>query len=310
MAKDFRIAVIGQAAFGKSVLEALLDHKESVVGVFCPPDRAGGAVDPIKEHAVTHGIDVHQFKRMRDREAIDAFKALNADLGVMAFVTDIVPLEIIQAPTRGTIQYHPSLLPKHRGPSSINWPIIMGETRTGLSIFWPDDGLDTGPILLQKEVEIGPDDTLGTVYFDKLFPLGVEAMVESVRLVKAGKAPRIEQDHSQMTYESWCKAEDAVIDWSKPATEVYNLVRGCDPSPGANSTFNGQRMKIFSTSREDGEFSGVPGEVVSIDDRGFVVRCGEGGLRVGRLQADGQKKQAATEWAQQAGLEVGQRFGQ
>lgn len=309
MADGFRIALIGQAAFGRSVLEALLDQKESVAGVFCPPDRDGKPVDPVKECALSHGIDVYQFKRMRDAEAIEAFRKLNADLGVMAFVTDIVPLDMIQAPRQGTIQYHPSLLPKHRGPSSINWPIIMGETRTGLSIFWPDDGLDTGPILMQKEVEIGPDDTLGTVYFDKLFPLGVEAIVESVGLVKAGKAPRIEQDHDQMTYESWCKADDAVIGWSKPLQEVHNLARGCDPSPGANSTFQGSRVKFFSTAKEPAAPNGAPGEVVSVDDSGIVVRCADGGLRIGRVQADGQKKRPAHEWAAEFELEPGSRFG-
>lgn len=308
MASEFRIALIGQAAFGKGVLEALLDEKETVVGVFCPPDREGRPPDALKQSAISHGVDVFQFKRLRDPKAVAAFQGLKPDLGVMAFVTDIVPLEMIQAPGQGTIQYHPSLLPKHRGPSSINWPIIMGETRTGLSIFWPDDGLDTGPILMQKEVDIGPDDTLGTVYFDKLFPLGVEAMVESVRLVKAGKAPRIEQDHSQMTYESWCKAEDAAIDWSKPLAEVYNLVRGCDPSPGANTVLDGERVKLFSACREPGSWGGAPGEIAAVEDAGIVVRCGDGALRVGRVQAAGKAKQAASDWARENHVQPGQHF--
>src|SRR5690606_37836153 len=122
--------------------------------VFAPPTRPGAPDDPLKTAADSHGLPVYQFKRMRDPEAVAAFQAINADLGVMAFVTDIVPESILFAPRLRTIQYHPSLLPKHRGPRSINWPINQGETRTGLSIFWPDEGLDTGPILLQKEVEI------------------------------------------------------------------------------------------------------------------------------------------------------------
>ena len=108
----------------------------------------------------------------------------------MAYVTLIVPEEVLNQPTRGTIQYHPSLLPRHRGPSSINWPIIMGETRTGLTIFWPDNGLDTGPVLLQKEVEIRDSDTLGSLYFDRLYPMGVAALIEAVDLVRAGTAPQ------------------------------------------------------------------------------------------------------------------------
>ena len=201
MADDFRIALIGQAAFGESVLNALVENGENVVAALCPPDRAGRAADPLKTAAEGHGVPVLQFRRMRNRDAIDAFEALNADLCVMAFVTDIVPDAILEAPTHGTIQYHPSLLPLHRGPSSINWPIIQGDEKTGLTIFWPDKGLDTGPILLQKETEIGPDDTLGSVYFGRLFPMGVDAMVEAVGMVKDGSAPRVEQNHDDATYE-------------------------------------------------------------------------------------------------------------
>ena len=169
------------------MLNALSEHGENIVGVFCPPDREGRPADPIKTSAEGHDIPVLQFRRMRNQDCIDAFTALNADLCVMAFVTDIVPDAILEAPTQGTIQYHPSLLPLHRGPSSINWPIIQGDEKTGLTIFWPDKGLDTGPILLQKETPISPDDTLGSVYFGRLFPMGVDAMVEAVDMVKVGK---------------------------------------------------------------------------------------------------------------------------
>ena len=190
MAEDMRIALIGQAAFGESVLNALVKRGENIVAAFCPPDQEGWPVDPLKAAAQNHGVPVYQFRRMRNQDAIDAFKALKTDLCVMAFVTDIIPGAILEAPAKGTIQYHPSLLPRHRGPSSINWPIIQGETKTGLTIFWPDRGLDTGPILLQKEVEIGPDDTLGSVYFGRLLPVGVEAIVEATEMVRTGTASK------------------------------------------------------------------------------------------------------------------------
>ncbi len=196
-----KIVIIGQAAFGRSVMEAISDAgKDEIVGVFPPLDRDGRPADPLKEGALERSVPVFLYCRYRSEEAIEAFKPLDADLCVMAFVTDIVPDEMIEAPQLGTIQYHPSLLPKHRGPSSINWPIMQGETKTGLSIFWPDKGLDTGPILLQKEVAIGPDDTLGSIYFDSLYPMGVEAMVEAIDMVRGGNAPRIVQDESQATY--------------------------------------------------------------------------------------------------------------
>jgi methionyl-tRNA formyltransferase len=309
MANDMKIVVIGQAAFGKDVLAALTDAGENVVGVFCPPDREGRPADPIKHEAGEHGIPVFQFRRMRRRAAIDAFRDLNADLCVMAFVTDIVPEEILEAPSHGTIQYHPSLLPRHRGPSSINWPIIWGEKKTGLSIFWPDKGLDTGPVLLQKEVEIIPDDTLGSLYFGKLYPMGVDAMVESVQMVRDGSAPRIDQDHSQATYEGWCRAEDVVIDWKKTVDEVYNMVRGADPSPGANTTLDGSPVGLFRATRLDGDTGRAGGEVVEVSAEGFTVAAEGGAIFVGRVQPAGGPKIMAPQWIRQVGLNPGARLG-
>ena len=309
MAGDLRIAVIGQAAFGEKVVDALVDKGENVVGVFCAPDAEGRPADPIKQAAEKHNIPVFQFRRMRRKVAIEAFLELNADLCVMAFVTDIVPDAILEAPTKGTIQYHPSLLPKHRGPSSINWPIIEGEAKTGLTIFWPDAGLDTGPVLLQKEVEITPDDTLGTVYFGKLFDLGVDAMIEAVQMVTDGTAPSIAQDESEATYEGWCRAENVVIDWSKSASEIYNLIRGGDPSPGANSTFNGASVGFFKTSKVDGDTGRPAGEVVEISDDGFRIAADGGSIMVGRVQQEGQRKVMAPDWIESVGLTEGAKFG-
>ena len=309
MADDFKIALIGQAAFGESVLNALVEHGENIVGVFCPPDREGRPADPIKTAAEAHDIPVLQFRRMRNQDCIDAFLALNADLCVMAFVTDIVPDAILEAPTQGTIQYHPSLLPLHRGPSSINWPIIFGREKTGLTIFWPDKGLDTGPVLLQKETEIGPDDTLGSVYFGRLFPMGVDAMVEAVDMVKAGTAPRIEQNHDDATYEGWCRAEDVVIDWDKTVGEIYNMIRGSDPSPGSGSTFGDDSVRFFRASRSDSDAGGAPGEVTEITDDGFRIAANGGSIFVGRVQQGRQRKVNASEWIEAVGLKVGDRFG-
>ena len=309
MADNLRIAVIGQAAFGESVLNALVEKGENVVAVFCPPEREGRRPDPVKVAAEGYDIAVLQFRRMRNQDAIDAFKALNTDLCVMAFVTDIIPDEILEAPSKGTIQYHPSLLPEHRGPSSINWPIINGEDKTGLTIFWPDKGLDTGPVLLQKETPISADDTLGSVYFDRLFPMGVEAMVEAVELVKEGKAPKLLQDESKATYEGWCKAEDAIIDWSKPVADVYNLVRGADPSPGAGTTFGGSAIQLFRASRRDIGTRQPPGEVTEVTDDGFAVAAEGGSIFVGRVQAEGSRKVMAPEWTESVNLKPGARFG-
>src|SRR5438046_421116 len=189
-----RIVVHGQQAFGKAVLEALLKRDDEVIAVYAAPEKPGQKIDPLKEAALAEGLPVLQPASYRRPDVWEQLRSLKPDLQVMAYVTLFVPEEFLKIPTKGSIQYHPSLLPKFRGPSSINWPIIKGETETGLSIFWPDNGLDTGDILLQKKTPISPDDTLGSVYFDRLFPTGVEATLEAVDLVKAGTAQRVKQE--------------------------------------------------------------------------------------------------------------------
>ena len=305
-----KIVIIGQSAFGRSVMEAIADAgKDEIVGAFPPADREGRPLDPVKEGALERSIPVHQHGKYRSEESIAAFKALDADLCVMAFVTDIVPDDMIEAPKLGTIQYHPSLLPKHRGPSSINWPIIQGETMTGLTIFWPDKGLDTGPVLLQKETEIGPDDTLGSLYFDRLYPMGVEGMVEAIDMVRDGTAPRIVQDESQATYESWAKSEVGVVDWSQPVATVYNLIRGCNPQPGASTTRGGETVKLFDAERRDGDADAAPGTVTDISDAGVSVAALGGQILLKRVQPPESRKVTAREWADEAGLQGGEVLG-
>jgi len=306
-----KIALIGQSAFGKSVLEALVEKGEDeIVGVFAPPTKEGRSPDPISDAGNDLNVPVFEFKRLRDQEAIDQFKSLEPELCVMAFVTDIVPMEMINFPSLGTIQYHPSLLPLHRGPSSINWPIINGETETGLTIFWPDDGLDTGPVLMQKRVEIAPEATLGSVYFNKLFPLGVQAMVESVDLVRSGDAAKIAQDDTKATYESWCKPSDVVIDWSAGVDTVFNMIRGADPQPGANTTHSGEKLSLYDAARSSYGSSGHgPGAVVEIGIEKIIVASTDGSIAIGRVRATGGKKIGAADWAESVDLKVGDVFG-
>ena len=303
-----RIIVNGQQAYGKAVLEVLLDRGEDVVGVYCAPDKEGRPPDPLKAFAVEKDLPVFQPASFKSPEVWEQMRSLSPDLGVMAYVTLLVPTEALNAPTHGTIQYHPSLLPLHKGPSSINWPIIFGESKTGLSIFWPDEGLDTGPILLQKEVEIGPDDTLGSIYFEKLFPMGVAAMLEAVDLVRDGKAPKLAQEPGAGTYEGWCRSADAEIDWSKPADQVYNLIRGTNPQPGAWTTFEGKTLQIFDSAKLSGG-GGAPGEVTELGDEGITVATGDGGILVKRVRPQGEGKVPAGEFAAAGGVSVGARLG-
>jgi methionyl-tRNA formyltransferase len=302
-----RLIVHGQQAYGKSVLEAILDKGvDEVVAVYCAPDKEGRPLDPIKEFAQEKGLSVFQPASYKNPEVWEQMASHDSDLCVMAYVLLFVPEEALNVPKFGSIQYHPSLLPWHKGPSSINWPIIMGRKKTGLSIFWPDNGLDTGPILLQKEVEIEADDTLGSVYFNKLYPLGVEAMMESIELVRDGNAPREVQDPDDGSYEGWCRKEDVLVDWSRPAEDVYNLIRGANPQPGAWTTLNGAEVKIFDSRKVEG--NGAPGTVLAVDEAGIVVATADGAIRIMKVRADAGKL-AAAEYANGAGLEVGSALG-
>jgi methionyl-tRNA formyltransferase len=302
-----RLIVHGQQAYGKSVLEAILDKGvDEVVAVYCAPDKEGRPLDPLKEYALEMGLPVHQPASWKDPEVWNQLASHDADLCVMAYVLLFVPEEALNVPKYGSIQYHPSLLPWHKGPSSINWPIIMGKQKTGLSIFWPDNGLDTGPILLQKEVDIGPDDTLGSIYFDKLFPLGVEAMMEAIEQVRDGTAPKQVQDPDDGSYEGWCRKQDVEIDWSKSTDEVYNLIRGANPQPGAWTTNGGAELKIFDSRKAEG--SGKPGTVLAVGDDGVVIATADGAIRAIKVRADAGKV-PAQEYAAGAGLAEGSQLG-
>ncbi|MFQ5763521.1 MAG: methionyl-tRNA formyltransferase [Rhodospirillales bacterium] len=303
-----RIIVNGQQAFGKACLEAMLERGDDVVAVYCAPDKEGKPPDPIKEFALEKGLKLVQPPNYKDTEVLDEMRALKPDLMVMAYMIIFVPEEARDIPTHGSICFHPSLLPKHRGPSSINWPIMAGATKTGITIFWPDDGLDEGDILLQKEVGIGPDDTLGTIYFEKIFPLGVEAVLEAVDLINAGDAPHIKQDDSQATYESWCKKEHAEIDWSKPVADVYDLIRGTNPQPGAWTVHDGKELQVFDCAKV-ADAAGEPGEVVDVSDDGFTVAAQGGGILVKRVRPADDKKIDAADYVAKSGLAKGARLG-
>ena len=308
-----KIAFIGQQDFAKAVLEAFVARGDEVAGVFCAPEKEGAKPDVLRVTAQEKGLKVFQFKSLRDKEAMDAMKSLDADIGIMAFVLQFAPQDFVNIPKHGTIQYHPSLLPKYRGPSSINWPIIRGETQTGLSIFRPTDGLDEGPVILQKETPIGPDDTLGSVYFDRLFPMGVQAMLEAADLVMAGKHKEVVQDESHASYEGWCRAAEAKINWANPIDFVHNVIRGCNPAPGAWTTINGQALHIYDCKkhlvRTFGAVKGKIGEVTDVTDKSFFVTAQGGRIEVLRAKGAETKKLGGGEIATALKLANGTLLG-
>ncbi len=288
-----RIVVFGQAAFGRDVFNALREAGEEIVGVSTP--RQGSRPDALYEAAQETGVPVIETPALRKDEPFQQYLEWKPDLLVFAFVTDIVRRRVLDAATHGAIQYHPSLLPLHRGRTAMNWAIMSGAERTGISIFWVDEGIDTGPILLQREVEIGPDDSVGSLYFNQLYPMGVEALVEAVRLVREEKAPREEQDHSRATYEPPCGPEHAKVDWHLHGRVAFNLIRGCDPQPGASVSLRGDHVRLFDATYRPGAPGEPPGTVMALVDGKAEVAAIGGTVTVGRVQREGEGKVAAAD---------------
>ena len=308
-----KIAIIGQQDFGKAVLDAFLARGDEVAGVFCAPEKEGAKPDPLRVAAQEKGLKIFQLPSLKGADAVQAMRDLNADIGIMAFVLQFAPQDFVKVPKHGTIQFHPSLLPKFRGPSSINWPIIKGETRTGLTIFRPNDGLDEGEVVLQKETPIGENDTLGSVYFDRLFPMGVAAMLEAADLVVAGKHREVAQDETDASYEGWCRAAEAKVNFNHHVDFIHNLIRGCDPAPGAWTTLGGKKVQLFGSKkhrvRTFGAVKGKPGEITSISDAGLFITAQGGQLEISKLKHEEGKKVSAAEFAANHGVATGALFG-
>jgi methionyl-tRNA formyltransferase len=308
-----RIAIIGQQDFGKAVLEAFLSRGDTVAGVFCAPEKPGAKADPLRTAGELAGLPVYQLPSLKTEEARQILARLDVDLGVMAYVLQFVPQNFVSIPRYGMIQYHPSLLPRYRGPSSINWPIIRGDIRTGLTIFRPTDGLDEGPIVLQRETPIEPNDTLGSVYFERLFPMGVAALVEAAELVVSRRCDEISQDESQASYEGWCRADEAQINWHNHVDVVYNLIRGCNPVPAAWTTCKGQRLQLFDARKHVfHRFSEVQGGIGCIarvgPDSVFITAQG-GQIEVFKVRYCDGKKIPAPQFCAEIGLAPGAVLG-
>jgi methionyl-tRNA formyltransferase len=304
-----RILFIGQAAFGADALKALIDQGETIAGVITVPDSKGPGVNPLKHLALERNLPLLQTVRLKDPEAVAWVAARQPDLLVLAYVTQFVPKEMIALARFGGINYHPSLLPKYRGGSAMNWAIIRGEKETGVTIHQIDEGVDTGPILLQEKVSIDADETVKTLYFKKLYPLGVRMIAEAVRLIREGKAIPRPQDERLASYQPVIQEEDVWIHWGSGTQQIYNLIRGSNPYPGATTFFRNQKLKIWEARPSSGR--GDTGRVIEIRrDEGFAVATGDGALWVERVQwAEGPKTPSA-DFIRAQGLKSGDRLGE
>ncbi len=301
-----KIVLIGQAAFAHQVLDGLRGNGHDVAAVYCPPDVPGKKADPTKLRALELGIPVHQHKSLKGADVEAEVRAYDADLAVLAYVTQIVPANVFELPRLGSICFHPSLLPKYRGGSAVNWQIIRGESETGVTVFWVDPGIDTGPVLLQRRARIAPDDTAGSLYYDTLFPLGVATVIDAVQLAENVNPPREAQDESQASYDPLCRDEHAKIDWSRPVRELYNLIRGCDPQPGAHAVFRGAPIRFFDAWMEEGG-EHEPGVIENVGDDGMRVGACGGSVTIRRVRFTAGKV-AASEFAASEGVRAGDVF--
>jgi methionyl-tRNA formyltransferase len=305
-----RIAYFGQAPFGRDVLVRLLEAGHEIVGVYAPPP--GPRPDPLAEEAEKRGLRLLRPATLRRKgaaipERVAEHAALGAELNVLAFVTIILPAEIVDAPRHGSLCFHPSLLPKYRGGNALAWQILLGETETGVSVFRPDAGVDTGPIVVQKGgVAIEAHHTAASLYFEKLYALGVDAMAEAVELVANGRAHYAPQDESRASFQGLLTDEVARLDWSKSAVELDRWIRGCDPNPGAHARWRGATVRLFAgrlASRE--ETGAAPGTVLAVAKDALRVAARGGALQAAKVRVGEGAKVAAG----QAGIAAGERLG-
>ncbi|XP_068416405.1 mitochondrial 10-formyltetrahydrofolate dehydrogenase isoform X1 [Eschrichtius robustus] len=303
-----KVALIGQSLFGQEVYSHLCKEGHRVVGVFTVPDKDGKA-DPLALAAEKNGTPVFKFPRWRVKgktikEVAEAYRSVGAELNVLPFCTQFIPMDVIDSPKHGSIIYHPSVLPRHRGASAINWTLIMGDKKAGFSVFWADDGLDTGPILLQRSCDVEPNDTVDALYNRFLFPEGIKAMVEAVQLIADGKAPRIPQSEEAATYEGIQKKENAEISWDQSAEALHNWIRGHDKVPGAWTEINGQVVTFYGSSLLNSSIPpGEPLEIKGAKKPGLVTKSGlvlfgnDGkALMVRNLQFEGGKMIPASQY--------------
>jgi methionyl-tRNA formyltransferase len=305
-----RIAVFGQAPFGRDVTDRLSQAGHEIVGVHVPPD-AGTRVDPLAALATEQQWPLFRYKGYRRKgaaipERVEEYLELGADLNVLPFTTVILPPEIVDAPKHRSVCFHPSLLPAYRGGNALAWQIIEGEKESGISVFQPDEGVDTGPLYLQKGgAEIAPTDNTASLYFDKLYPMGVEAMVDVVAAIAAGTATLETQSEAGASFQGLVDDEAARLDFSADASAVDRRIRGCDPQPGAWAKLRGERVRLYGSALDAGTSDRPPGTVLAVDADGLKLAAAGGRLRIQKVWRESAAKKCL---AAESKLEVGDQL--
>ncbi|MEO8702397.1 MAG: methionyl-tRNA formyltransferase [Kofleriaceae bacterium] len=301
-----RVVFMGSPEFAVPCLQALATAHE-VVLVVSQPDKPAGrggqlAAPAVKTAALALGIPVIQPRSAKTGELRDALVASDAELAVVVAYGKILPKPVLEALARGCINVHASILPRYRGAAPVQWAVIHGDAETGVAIMQLDEGMDTGPVLLERRVTIDPDETSGEL-LARLAPIGAEALLEAVTALGAGNARAVAQDHAAATHAPMLAKTDGTIDFAQPAVAVAARIRGVDPWPGAQALLRGQIHKLFRARSVTG--AGAPGTVLAIDAAGLHVACGDGAVIIRELQAPGRKRLAAAAFAAGRGVAVG-----
>lgn len=291
-----RIVFMGTPDFAVPCLSRLLDDGHTIAGVFTQPDKPQGRgyklmPPPVKVRALESGLPVYQPAKMRDGQALAILKELSPELVVVVAYGKILPSDILALPPLGCVNVHGSLLPKYRGAAPIQWSVLNGDRTAGVTTMYMAEGLDTGDMILTRETPLGPDETSGELY-ERLATLGADALSETVRLIGEGRAPRVPQDDALASHAPMLTKELARIDWTKPASEVHNLIRGMNPWPVAHTSLCGRPLKIYRSRLVSG--AGAPGTLIG--GSGFVVACGQGAVELLEIQEAGKKRMAAADY--------------
>jgi methionyl-tRNA formyltransferase len=309
-----RVVFMGTPEFAVPTLAILHDTKYEIVGVVTQPDRPKGrgqklTASPVKEYAVTHNLPVFQPEKVKTPEFVAHLRGLAPDVIVVVAYGQILSEEILKLPPHGCINVHASLLPKYRGAAPIHWAIINGETTTGVTTMHMDRGLDTGDMILKAEVPITPKDTTGTMH-ESLAVLGAEVLLDTLRRIEAGTAPREPQDNDKATYASLLKREHEAIHWEAAARDIFNQIRGLNPWPGAYTKHRERTIKIWEAELLEGISSDRPGTIMQIDKEGIDIATGEGRLRLIAIQPQNNKRMLAADYARGHHVQAGERMGE
>ena len=292
-----RIVFIGTGEIGVPTLQALLNSEHELVAVVTQPDKPVGREQrieppPIKKAIAKTRIPILQPAKIKDAKTIEEIRGLTPDVIVVVAYGQILPRDVLEIPRLACLNLHASLLPRWRGAAPIQAAIAAGDFETGITVMYMDEGLDTGDILLQRGVEIMPNDTGGSLH-DRLAQIAPDSLLESLRLLALGKAPRIPQDDTRATYVPKLKREHGQIDWSESAEAIERKIRAYNPWPGAFMKLDRQNLKIFSASVVD--LNGQPGEILR-SGKGLIVATGKGALSLAEVQLEGKRQMSAAEF--------------